>query len=334
MKDKSVILVVDDQPENTELLEAHLVPQGYEVVKAASGEEALKILSGNQIDLVLLDIMMPRMSGFEVLEKIRADKKTRLIPVVMVTALKETEDRIKALEAGCDDFISKPFDRHEILARVKSLLRIKSLHDEVEEARKYAENINNTVREPLIALDQDLRVVTVNRSFYEFFKVKPEETVGQLIYDLGNKQWDIPKLRELLETILPEKTSFDNYEVEHDFATIGRRIMLLNARQIQRVSGKERIILLAIEDITERRRMEGEREILILKLQKALAEVKTLKGIFPICASCKKIRDDEGYWNQIEAYISKRSDAEFSHGICPECAKELYPDFDLYPEKK
>jgi len=124
------------------------------------------------------------------------------------------------------------------------------------QSREYDKNIINTVREPLIVLDQDLRVVTVSRSFYEFFKVKPEETVGQLIYDLGNKQWDIPKLRELLETILPEKTSFDNYEVEHDFATIGRRIMLLNARQIERAMGKERIILLAIEDITERRQLE------------------------------------------------------------------------------
>jgi diguanylate cyclase (GGDEF)-like protein len=80
--------------------------------------------------------------------------------------------------------------------------------------------------------------------------------VGQLIYDLGNKQWDIPKLRELLETILPQKTTFDKYEVEHDFATIGKRIMLLNARQIQRGMGKERIILLAIEDITERKHSE------------------------------------------------------------------------------
>jgi len=113
------------------------------------------------------------------------------------------------------------------------------------------------VREPLIALDQDLRVISVSRSFYDFFKVKPEETIGQLIYDLGNKQWNIPKLRELLETILPQKTTFDNYEVEHDFATIGRRIMLLNARQIQRVSGQELIILLAIEDITERREIEN-----------------------------------------------------------------------------
>src|SRR3990172_9265462 len=124
-------------------------------------------------------------------------------------------------------------------------------------SQEYSESIINTVREPLIALDQDLRVVSVSRSFYEVFKVKPEETVGQLIYDLGNKQWNIPKLRELLETILPQKTTFDNYEVEHDFATIGWRIMLLNARQIQRVLGKERIILLAIEDITEHKRLES-----------------------------------------------------------------------------
>jgi len=123
-------------------------------------------------------------------------------------------------------------------------------------SQEYAESIIDTVREPLISLDQDLRVVSVSRSFYDVFKVKPEETVGQLIYDLGNKQWDIPKLRELLETILPQKATFDNYEVEHDFATIGRRIMLLNARQIQRVLGKERIILLAIDDITARREIE------------------------------------------------------------------------------
>ncbi len=125
-------------------------------------------------------------------------------------------------------------------------------------ARELAENIINTVREPLIVLDQDLRVASVNRSFYDVFKVKPEETVGQLIYDLGNKQWDIPKLRELLETILPKKTTFDNYEVEHDFATIGRRIMLLNARQILRVLGHGRIILLAIEDITDKKKLERE----------------------------------------------------------------------------
>jgi PAS domain S-box-containing protein len=135
----------------------------------------------------------------------------------------------------------------------KELAVVKIAADEVSE---YAESVINTVREPLIVLDHDLRIVTASRSFYNFFKVKPEETVGQLIYNLGNKQWDIPKLRELLESILPEKTTFESYEVEHDFATIGKRTMLLNARQIKRIFGKERIILLAIEDITERKQLE------------------------------------------------------------------------------
>jgi two-component system CheB/CheR fusion protein len=172
----------------------------------------------------------------------RASGKERII----LLAIEDITER-KEIEAGLEK-------------TRKELAVIKIAADEASE---FAESFINTVREPLISLDQDLRVVTVSRSFYDFFQVKPEETVGQLIYDLGNKQWDIPKLRELLETILPEKTTFDNYEVEHDFATIGRRVMLLNARQIQRASGKERIILLAIEDITEKKKLE--REVLTAK---------------------------------------------------------------------
>ncbi|MEN6468586.1 MAG: PAS domain S-box protein, partial [Smithella sp.] len=161
-------------------------------------------------------------------------------------------------------------ERREIEAGLeKTRKELEVIKQCADEASDFAESVINTVREPLISLNQDLRVVTVSRSFYEFFKVKPEETVGQLIYDLGNKQWNIPKLRELLENILPKKAAFDNYEVEHDFATIGRRIMLLNARQIQRASGKERIILLAIEDITERREIEN-------GLGKAHEELKAL----------------------------------------------------------
>ncbi len=125
-----------------------------------------------------------------------------------------------------------------------------------DETGQFAENIINTVREPLLILDQDLKVVTASRSFYKFFKVNSDKTIGKSIYELGNHQWDIPKLKELLETILPEKTTFNNYEVEHDFSSIGKRVMLLNARQIERAFGKEKIILLAIEDITERRGIE------------------------------------------------------------------------------
>jgi PAS domain S-box-containing protein len=149
-------------------------------------------------------------------------------------------------------------ERREIESRLeKTRKEHEIIKQSVDEASDFAESIINTIHEPLIVLDKDLRVVKASRSFYKLFKVKPEETVGQLIYDLGNKQWNIPKLRELLENILPRKTSFDNYEVEHEFLTIGKRVMLLNARQVQRVLGKERIILLAIEDITERKKLKN-----------------------------------------------------------------------------
>jgi len=128
----------------------------------------------------------------------------------------------------------------------------------VQEARQYAEGIVETVREPLVILDADLRVISANRSFYQAFKVAPAETKGQLIYDLDNRQWDTPRLRELLEKILPENTTFDDFEVEHEFPTIGRKTMLLNARRIYREVNKTQMILLAIEDITERKQAEEE----------------------------------------------------------------------------
>jgi signal transduction histidine kinase len=271
VKDKPVILVVDDQPQNIELLEAHLAPQGYEVVKAASGEEALEKLSNDQIDLVLLDVMMPGISGIEVLEKLRADKKTRLIPVVMVTVLKETADRVKALEAGCDDIISKPFDKHELLVRIKSLLRIKFLHDEVDEARDYAEAIVETVREPLIVLSKDLHVITANHAYYRIFEAIPDAIENVYFFDLQNGRWNIPKLRNLLEDILEKSTTFNDFEIDYEVPDAGRRVLLLNARRINR-EGVE-LILLAIEDITARRLAEENVKKLNTDLQHNLDEL-------------------------------------------------------------
>ena len=129
-------------------------------------------------------------------------------------------------------------------------------------AREYIESIIDTVREPLIVLDHDLRIMKVNGSFYNVFKSTDRETIGQRIFDLGNGQWNIPKLRELLENILPGEKAFDNFEVEHDFAIIGKRIMLLNARKINGSAGMAGVILLAIEDITERRCSEERIELM------------------------------------------------------------------------
>jgi len=188
------------------------------------------------------------------------------------------------------EFISNAYqvgDSRVIQCNIRDITERKEIAEGLEKTRKefailkaaaddtseFSQSVINTVREPLIVLDKDLRVVTVSRSFYEVFMVKPEETVGQLIYDLGNKQWDIPRLRELLEKILPEKASFENYEVEHDFTAIGKRIMLLNARQVRQASDKRRIILLAIEDITVRKDAEKKINALLDEKNMILKEV-------------------------------------------------------------
>ena len=121
---------------------------------------------------------------------------------------------------------------------------------------EYFKDIVGTIREPLLVLDKDLRILAANRSFYKFFKMKAGETIGQLIYDIGNSQWDIPGLRLLLETILPQKTEFHDYHMEHDFSGIGRCTLLLNARRISRLHNKAAWILLAFEDVTERIELE------------------------------------------------------------------------------
>jgi PAS domain S-box-containing protein len=188
----------------------------------------------------------------------------------------------------------------------------KSKLKSAKEVSEFAESIIGTVREPLLLLDKNLRVVKASRSFYDFFKVTPDETIGTLIYDLGNHQWNIPKLRELLETILPEKTTFDNYEVEHVFSALGKRTMLFNARKIQRGSGKEQIILLAIEDITKRKQSEEALQYSVSILNNVVHTIPDmiwLKDVDGVYLSCNKMI--ERLFGAKEADILGKSDYEF-----------------------
>lgn len=144
---KSTILCVDDRKENLELLESILVPRGYAVVGAASGKEALLKLRGQAIDLVLLDVMMPGLDGFEVCRQIKKDQALRNIPVVLITALTAMEDRIRGIEAGAEDFLSKPFDHTEALARIKMLLKVKVLSDDRARAEEALRESHDRLRE-------------------------------------------------------------------------------------------------------------------------------------------------------------------------------------------
>jgi len=196
---RETILIVDDTPANLGVLFDCLESAGFRVLVDTNGESALEAITLTPPDLILLDVMMPGIDGFETCRRLKADKATRSIPVIFMTALSDTVDEVNGLEVGAVDYITKPVKVDVVLARINTHLTIRSLQKDLEEK---------------------------------------------------------------------------------------------NAQ-----------------------------------LQAALDNIKTLKGLIPICANCKNIRDDEGYWHLVEAYIRDRSEAEFSHGICPDCAKKLYPEF-------
>lgn len=198
MEDRhQTILIVDDEPGNIEILSESL-GSSYEILFATSGKEALQIAKHQMPDMIILDIIMPVMNGYEVLQDLKLNQSFNEIPVIFITALTQADQEARGLALGAVDYISKPFNTDIVKLRVKTQMELK----------------------------------------------------------------------------------------------------------LQR-------------DILKQRNEE---------LRKALAKIKTLSGLLPICASCKKIRDDQGYWTQLESYISEHSEAEFTHGCCPECMKKLYPE--------
>jgi len=220
---KMKILVVDDDQITQKLIKGILEKQNYSnIIISNSGEQALNIIKKDPPDLILLDIFMPGIEGYEVCKRIRANNKTAHIPIIIITggAVQADEAILNSFKAGASDFITKPIRAIEFLARIKSSLISKKNHD------------------------------------------------------------------------------------------------------------------LLMSELDKSRKTEKEKESLIKKLEQALSDIKVLKGIVPICSHCKKIRDDKGYWNKLESYIQENSEAEFSHGICPECSDKLYSNEDWYIDMK
>jgi PAS domain S-box-containing protein len=311
MKAKPVILVVDDQPQNIELLEAYLVPQGYEIVKAANGEEALVKLAGDQIDLILLDVMMPGMDGFEVTRRVRQDNTHRLLPIILVTALRGPKDRVKGIEAGCDDFISKPFDEMELLARVRSLLKVKAYNDlmsnyqkelesevagrteELNHAFLFQQRLIDALPVPVFYKDSEGRYLGCNSSYEKFFGQKKDQIIGKSVYELSPKEFaDIYHEKDLA---LLQNPGIQIYEsTVKDTAGVVHNVIFHKATFPNR-DGSVGGLIGAILDITERKRAEEEFQRILESLRKAFG------AIIQVMVSAVEIRDPYTAGHQIRS---------------------------------
>ena len=229
-----LILLVDDDPRNVRLLEGIFRAAGYRVAKAHDGYEALRLAGTERPDLILLDVMMPRLSGHEVCAKLKADPATRAIPVIMVTALSSLEEKVGGLEVGADDFVSKPVNRIELMARARSLLRAKALHDELAHARDELERKNAELT----------RVEELKESL-----------VQMVVHDLKNPLTAIMGNLELLQGRLGE-------EPERDRERIGRSV------------GSSRSMMRMILDLLDVARLEENRFPLALGAFDAAALVE------------------------------------------------------------
>jgi adenylate cyclase len=227
-KSPALILVVDDDWMNREVMEAHLQGAGYEVMIAHSGDKALELAFSRPPDLVLLDVRMHGLGGYEVCRRLKNHEATRFAPVVMVTALESDEDKLMAIEAGADDFISKPFNSLMLITRVRNLLRIKSLHDELEASNNLLRRVlnrfvNEDITEAILAdpdknlkLGGETRPVTVLfadiRGFTAFAEQRRAEDVLALLNQFFN---------ELTEVIVHHHGTLDKYMGDEIMAFFG-----------------------------------------------------------------------------------------------------------------
>ncbi len=230
------ILAIDDEKMNREFYFGLLKYKGYNVLKAENGEDALEILKNASVDLVLLDIMMPGISGFDVLKNIRGNKKLQSLPVIIITALADKENRLKGLQLGADDFISKPFDVDELVAKIESQIKLSSLRNQTFEKRKLL-NIVDRLDEGIIITDTTFTPIVTNFKAKDFLGIK--EDPGNLLTHLKTM---------FKKDVYPYQTS--NYFIvkSHDMGKPG--IFSLNVQPIMDAAENIDSYIFILRDIT------------------------------------------------------------------------------------
>jgi putative two-component system response regulator len=223
LSEMPTILLVDDHPTSRMTVATLLSVEGYKVVEADSGKAALQMVSQSKPDLILLDVMMPEMDGFEVCQILKQDEQTRLIPIIFITALNDRQSRIRGIEAGGDDFLSKPFDRLELSARVKSLVQQKRLNEDLDHAEQALFSIARAIesRDPNTG-DHCERLVAMGKAFGEFLNLSRFE-IRDLMW--GGYLHDIGKVG-IPDAVLLKQGKFNPQELEimKQHVSIGEKI--------------------------------------------------------------------------------------------------------------
>lgn len=257
VKTRFTILVVDDEPVNVELLEAYLHSE-HEVITAFNGFEAIEKAQAKKPDLILLDIMMPDINGFEVCKILKSSKDTEHIPIIMVTALSNRDDRARAIEVGTDDFLSKPVDRLSLKTRVSSLLRLKALQDEILRERDQAQNYLDVAGVMFLVLDNEKNVKLINKKGCEILGYTEDEVIG--------KNWvehfvptylrdEVSKLlNDVITASLPKNTVVENVCLTSQGT---EKIIRWNNVALRDASGNVTGTLSSGEDITDAKKAES-----------------------------------------------------------------------------
>ncbi len=334
----TTILIIDDQPANLAVLVGFFESKGYDVVIAENGENGIARAKLVRPDLILLDVLMPGIDGFETCLRFKADPATAGIPVIFMTALTDGSDKVKGFEAGGMDYVTKPVQLDEVWARINTHLKLsrleKSLRHEAAERRlamqqlevqmRFLHTVIDSLPYPFYVVDADTYRVVLANSLASVEYGWKDACCHDLIHGRSKPCGENEKICPLLEVkrtggpVVVEHLHKGEDGVLRNLAVHGYPIMDETGTLVQ-------MIVYAV-DVSRRKQMEAEREEMIEKLQVTLEQVKILGGVVPICMYCKSIRDDQGYWNRLEKFISEHSEATFSHGICDDCMKEKFPD--------
>jgi two-component system, cell cycle sensor histidine kinase and response regulator CckA len=321
------LLVVDDSEDDALLIMRALEKENFKLShkRVENAAELSAALDEGGWDLVLSDYSMPGFSGANALELCR--KKAFDTPFIIVSGRIGEEVAVDMMKAGASDYVMK-----DDLARLApainrelSAARERKIRRQAQLAMAHLASIVETCDDAIISQTLGGTVLSWNSGAERMFGYAAKEMVGESVESLvpRDQHSEISDIRDLIE--LGERVErIETVRLRRDGTGID---VAITVSPIKNGEGAIHGASIILRDITERKRQEQERLRLIQELTEALKRVKTLNGLLPICSSCKKIRNDGGYWEQVENYIRSRSNAEFTHGICPDCVRLLYPEY-------